>query len=71
MKSVTYNSTRYHEHLLMEKWCYDNIGKGGWLCVDNLVGDSLWSIYTMFGNTTLSFRLDSDYEKFIKEWRDE
>lgn len=72
MNSVTFGKRRYHEHPDMEKWCHENIGKGGWTWETPKtwegMNEQVWVVHSMFGNTTFAFKNQRDYTMFILRW---
>lgn len=72
MNEITFGKDRYHLHLEMVEWCKDNIGPGQWtysgLNTWKGMGDSIWIVYSMFGNTTFCFREEKHLALFILRW---
>ncbi len=72
MNSVTFNNTHYHLNGEMEEWCRTYAGEGGWhYDTPKLwtgMGDKVWSIHSMFGNTTFAFKEDKHYHWFLLRW---
>ena len=58
--SITFGKDRYHQHLEMEDWCHQFIGEGGWTWGEPAtwegMGNKVWIMYSMFGNTTFAFK---------------
>ena len=56
----------------MEKWCKENVGPGCWTFGKARtwegMGTNLWTIDSMFGNTTFSFKNEKDYTWFVLRW---
>jgi hypothetical protein len=72
MNSVTFNNTQYHLIGAMEQWCKDIIGPGKWiggqLQTWQGMNPNLWTIQSMFGNTTFSFKEQQHYNWFLLRW---
>lgn len=72
MNEITFGKDRYHEHLDMEKWCYKNIGKGGWSWGTPKtwegMDDKIWTMNSAFGNTTFAFKEQKHYNWFVLRW---
>jgi hypothetical protein len=72
MKQITFGKERYHQHPEMEQWCHKNIGLGGWTYETPKtwegMSNKIWSVDSMFGNTTFSFKNSKDYIMFILRW---
>ena len=70
--NITFDNTRYHLQSEMEKWCKENVGTGCWTFGKARtwegMGDNLWTIDSMFGNTTFSFKDEKDYTWFVLRW---
>jgi hypothetical protein len=70
--NITFDNTRYHLNNEMEKWCEKNIGPGCWTFGKARtwegMGTNLWTIDSMFGNTTFSFKNEKDYIWFVLRW---
>lgn len=69
---ITFGKDRYHQNRAMEQWCEKNIGPGCWAFgkANTWQGmdDKLWTIDSMFGNTTFSFKNDKDCTLFLLRW---
>ena len=69
---ITFGKDRYHLNGEMEKWCRDNIGLGGWTYSTPKTWEGMdgkiWVIYSMFGNTTFSFKESKDLTMFLLRW---
>jgi hypothetical protein len=69
---ITFGKDRYSEHLEMEQWCLKNIGKGGWTYESPKtwegMGDKIWVMHSMFGNTTFVFKDQKHLSMFILRW---
>jgi hypothetical protein len=69
---ITFGKDRYSQHLEMEQWCKDNIGSGGWTYSSPTtwegMGDKIWIMHSMFGNTTFAFKNERHYTWFILRW---
>jgi hypothetical protein len=65
MNFYTFGKEQYHLHLEMEQWCRNNIGQGSW--GGAYVGD-VWSIDSMFGNTTFAFKNPNHLTMFVLRW---
>jgi hypothetical protein len=72
MNFFTFGKDKYHLHPEMEQWCHDNIGKGGWTYTTPKtwkgMGDKIWSIDSMFGNTTFAFKDPKHLTFFLLRW---
>jgi hypothetical protein len=72
MNFITFNNTRYHLNGKMENWCSKQFGPGNWIS-ERTVKDWTemqvsWTIHSMFGNTTFSFKEPEDLTMFILRW---
>lgn len=69
---ITYGKEKYHLQGEMEKWCRDNIGNGGWSYQTPKtwegMGDKIWIIHSMFGNTTFAFKYPKHFTLFVLRW---
>ena len=69
---ITFGKDRYHEHTDMESWCHKNIGPGGWSYASPKtwegMGDKIWIMHSMFGNTTFAFKDPRHYTLFVLRW---
>ena len=61
---VTFGKDRYHLLDQMREWCRNTIGAGGYFINDHCV----WHIITVFGNSTFSFKRESDATLFALRW---
>jgi hypothetical protein len=72
MSYITFGKERYHEHGRMEYWCSKHFGPGNWISepvVKDWNGMQVnWTIHSMFGNTTFSFKDPKDCVMFILRW---
>lgn len=72
MNSITFNNTRYHLNGVMEEWCREQLGQGKWignrLVTWEGMEPNVWTIESMFGNTTFSFKEDKDFTWFLLRW---
>lgn len=72
MNAITFNNTRYHLNGAMEYWCAEHVGMGGWHYDTPKswagMGDKVWSMNSMFGNTTFAFKHERDYTWFVLRW---
>jgi hypothetical protein len=72
MNSITFNNTRYHLNGAMEEWCREQLGQGKWignrLVTWEGMEPNVWTIESMFGNTTFSFKEDKDFTWFLLRW---
>ena len=68
----TFGKDRYHLNGTMEKWCHENIGKGGWTYSTPKtwegMEDKIWVMHSMFGNTTFDFKESRDLTMFLLRW---
>lgn len=64
MKKIVLGKDRYHQIGSMYTWCVENIGQGGY------VNDSefVWTVDTVFGTTTFTFKDSSDCSLFALRW---
>jgi hypothetical protein len=62
---ITFGKDRYHLNGEMEHWCKDNIGPGSW---GGYFAGDVWSIDSMFGNTTFKFKEEKNYTWFVLRW---
>lgn len=67
MTEIKLGREYYHRLRDMEQWCLDNIGNGGYGTVKG-TNDLVWAYMTMFGNTTVYFRRDTDATLFALKW---
>lgn len=69
---VTFGKDRYHLHLSMEDWCRTHIGEGGWSWSSPKtwegMGDRIWVMHSMFGNTTFAFKHEKHLSMFLLKW---
>ena len=69
---ITFGKDRYHLNGEMERWCRDNVGEGGWHYDTPKswagMGGKIWSIHSMFGNTTFAFKEAKHLTMFILRW---
>jgi hypothetical protein len=56
---IRFGKQFYCMHADMIRWCYAEVGTGGWGPTDN-DNDSLWMITCNFGTTTFYFRNPED-----------
>lgn len=72
MNEITFGKNRYHQHRDMEAWCQKNIGKGLWTYgrpeTWEGMGNNLWAMWTMFGNTSFAFKDPVHFSMFILRW---
>jgi hypothetical protein len=69
---ITFGKDRYHQHPEMEQWCRDYVGEGGWSYATPKtwegMGDKIWIMHSMFGNTTYCFKDPKQLTMFILRW---
>lgn len=69
---VTFGKEQYHLNNEMEKWCESNFGPGCWIFgkANTWTGmeDKFWTIDSMFGNTTFTFKDPKQLTMFILRW---
>ena len=69
---ITFGKDKYHLHQEMEKWCREKLGPGGWTYETPKtwegMGDKVWVIHSMFGNTTFAFKNPKHFTLFILRW---
>lgn len=69
---ITFGKDKYHLHPEMESWCHKNIGRGGWTYDTPKtwegMGDKIWVMHSMFGNTTFVFKDQKHYTLFVLRW---
>jgi hypothetical protein len=72
VNSVTFGKDQYHQHVEMERWCEENIGPGCWTFGQAKtwqgMGNNVWTIDSMFGHTTFSFKDPQHLMHFILRW---
>jgi hypothetical protein len=72
MNFFTFGKEHYHLNGAMEYWCAEHVGKGGWHYDTPKswagMGDKVWSISSMFGNTTFAFKDAKHLSMFILRW---
>jgi len=69
---ITFGKDRYHQHIEMENWCSSKFGPGNWIS-ERIVKDwegmqVTWTIHSMFGNTTFSFKDPKHLTLFLLVW---
>lgn len=69
---ITFGKDRYHQNYEMESWCREHIGDGGWTYNSPAtwagMGNKIWVMHSMFGNTTFAFKESKDLTMFILRW---
>lgn len=69
---ITFGKDRYHLNAVMEYWCADHIGKGGWTYATPETWEGMdgkiWVMHSMFGNTTFAFKDPKHLTLFILRW---
>lgn len=69
---ITFGKDRYHLNREMEVWCKQHIGPGGWTygtpSTWEGMGDKIWVIFSMFGNTTFAFKDSKHLSMFLLRW---
>ena len=69
---ITFGKDKYHLHPEMEQWCHKNVGPGGWTFGSPKswegMGNKLWVMHSMFGNTTFAFKEEKHYTWFVLRW---
>ncbi len=72
MNFYTFGKDRYHLNGTMEQWCRENIGEGGWTYSNPKtwegMGDKIWVMSSMFGNTKFSFKDPKHLTLFLLRW---
>ena len=72
LNEITFGKDRYHQHMVMEQWCQDHIGKGRWTWSGPVtwegMGDNLWVMHSMFGNVTFVFKDQKHFSMFLLRW---
>lgn len=72
MNAITFGKDYYHLNGAMEEWCRTYAGEGKWiggkLKTWEGMGNNVWAIESMFGNTTFMFKEDKHYHWFILRW---
>ena len=72
MNFYTFGKDQYHLNGEMERWCRENIGDGGWSYANpetwEGMGDKIWVMSSMFGNTKFSFKDPKDLTMFLLRW---
>ena len=72
MSYITFGKDQYHLHREQQAWCEERFGAGKWIGdreVKDWTGMQVnWTIHSMFGNTTFSFKNPKDYTMFILRW---
>jgi len=68
----TFGKSRYHQQIEMVAWCRVNCGYGKWLTQtpNSWLGleDLNWTVDSIFGNTTFSFKNPKHYTMFLLRW---
>lgn len=71
--TVTFDKSRYHQHLDMCIWCSEHCGFGKWLSGTPKTWAGLeklnWSVDSIFGNTTFAFKEPTHLIMFVLRWR--
>jgi hypothetical protein len=69
---ITFSKRRYHEHRDMVDWCSEHIGPGGWTWDTPKtwegMGDKIWGVFAVFGDTTFFFKDPKNLTLFILRW---
>ena len=69
---ITFGKDRYHLNSAMEEWCHLNVGEGGWSYMTPKtwedLGDRIWVMHSMFGNTTFCFKEAKHLAWFLLRW---
>jgi hypothetical protein len=70
---ITFGKDHYHLNRVMEQWCHEHIGQGGWAhetpkAWGCMMGDKIWVMHSMFGNTTFCFKEEKDFMWFKLRW---
>lgn len=69
---VTFGKDRYHLQREMEFWCRENIGPGCWTSGTPKTWEGMdgnvWTIHSMFGNTTFCFKEQKHFNWFVLRW---
>jgi hypothetical protein len=72
MNAVTFGKDHYHLNGEMEQWCRTYVGEGKWigerLQTWEGMEPNVWTIESMFGNTTFAFKDEKYYNWFILRW---
>ena len=64
-----FGKSQYHQISAMEQWCRANIGAGGWANpAAPMAPGHLWTVHSMFGNTTFLFKQPSHCTLFTLKW---
>jgi hypothetical protein len=66
MTEIYISKRQYHQLYQMRKWCNENIGERDFGGPRSVGG--LWSVVTMFGDSTFSFVNDQDATAFALRW---
>lgn len=73
MNYITFDKERFHLNDEMQNWCSHKFGPGNWIgerTVKDWEGMQVnWTIHSMFGHTTFSFKNPKDYHWFILRWQ--
>ena len=69
---ITFGKDQYYLNREMEEWCTHNVGPGKWISgrlkTWEGMGDTVWVMESMFGNTTFSFRDAKHLTHFLLRW---
>jgi hypothetical protein len=69
---ITFGKDCYHLNGEMEQWCRDNVGNGGWTYGSPATWEGMegkiWTMHSMFGNTTFCFKEAKHLTMFILRW---
>ena len=76
MNFITFGKDHYHLNGTMEQWCRENIGHGVWTYERDIkswqgLEDAVFTIHSMFGNTTFTFKETKDFLIFLLRWSSE
>jgi hypothetical protein len=71
MNYITFGKDKYHLHREQQTWCERQLGPGQWIgerYPKDWTNMPAWTVHSMFGNTTFSFKNSKDYIMFILRW---
>lgn len=72
MNYITFDNTHYHLNGVMEEWCREKFGHGKWiggkLTTWEGMEPNVWTIESMFGRTTFTFKDPKHLTWFLMRW---
>ena len=69
---IKFGKDRYHQQGDLAAWCREHIGPGDWTYETPKtwegMGEAVWVMHSMFGNTTYAFKESKHLSMFILRW---